>query len=66
MDNYIIRIYRRDPNDPAKITGLVETVGTDEEKAFTCLEELCETLLTTRMAARKRMPQGAGARNFKE
>jgi hypothetical protein len=44
MDTFIIRIYRRDPDDPMKISGLVESVFTNEEKVFTCLEELCETL----------------------
>jgi hypothetical protein len=40
MDNYLIRIYRRDPDDPGKISRLLDTVGTNEEKVFTCLEEL--------------------------
>jgi hypothetical protein len=45
METYIIRIYRRDPDDPVKIAGLVETVGEDEEKVFTSLDELCNTLV---------------------
>jgi hypothetical protein len=51
METYIIRIYRRDPDDPMKISGLVKSVGLDEEKAFTCLEELNEILVSGRMTA---------------
>jgi hypothetical protein len=46
MDTFIIRIYRRDPDDPMKISGLVESVFTNEEKVFTCLKELCEALVS--------------------
>ena len=34
MESFIVRIYRRDRNDPDEVAGLVETVGTDEKKAF--------------------------------
>ena len=54
MDTFIIRIYRRDPDDPEKIAGLVERAGTDEEKVFTCLEELCETLMPGETSRRRR------------
>ena len=34
MDSYIVRVYRRGQSDPNEVAGLVETVGTDERKAF--------------------------------
>jgi hypothetical protein len=34
MENYIVRVYRRGQNDPDEVAGLVETVGTDEKRAF--------------------------------
>lgn len=53
MDTYIIRIYRRDPDDPIKISGLVETVGTEEKKVFTCIEELCKIFVPSERDSRK-------------
>ncbi len=40
MDSYIVRIYRRDVEDPGKIAGLVEVVGEGEVKKFTDREGL--------------------------
>lgn len=34
MESYVVRVYRRDRNDPDEVAGLVETVGTDGRKAF--------------------------------
>ncbi len=45
MNNYIIRIYRRDADDPRKFAGMVEVVETEEKKAFTNIDELLEILL---------------------
>lgn len=44
MENYIVRIYRRDAEDPMKLAGLVEIVGKEENKAFQSFEELREIL----------------------
>ena len=44
MDNYIVRIYRREDTDSQKIAGLVELIESDEKKAFTSYEELREIL----------------------
>jgi hypothetical protein len=66
MDIYIVRVYRRDAYDPTKISGLVETAGRDEEKVFNCLEELCETLVSPKMANRTGTSKGSGVRNLKE
>lgn len=40
MDNYIIRIYRRDKKDPAKIAGVVEVIGEEGKKGFLDPESL--------------------------
>ncbi len=42
MDNYIIRIYRRDPSDPRKIVGIAESVESDEKRNFTDFDQLQE------------------------
>jgi hypothetical protein len=34
MESFIVRVYRRSRTKPGEIAGLVETVGTDEKKAF--------------------------------
>ncbi len=44
MDSYVIRIYRRDGNDPEKIAGIVEFVEQDETKPFASHAELREIL----------------------
>ncbi len=40
VDNYIVRIYRRDEEDLRKIAGIVEQVGKEEKQAFRNLDEL--------------------------
>ena len=40
MNNYIVRIYRRDPMDPEKVTGMVECVERDERRNFSDFNEL--------------------------
>ncbi len=44
MDSYVIRIYRRDAEDPDNCAGLAEVIATDEKKAFRNLDELLEIL----------------------
>ena len=34
MESYIVRVYRRGKDDPNEVAGLVETVGSDDRKAF--------------------------------
>lgn len=48
MDNYIIRIYRRDPSDPRKIVGMAESVERDEKRNFTDFGQLQEFIGTGR------------------
>jgi hypothetical protein len=40
MENYIVRVFRRDPDDSERLTGQVETAGKEEKKAFRNFEEL--------------------------
>lgn len=40
MDSYLVRIYRRDENNPEAITGTVEKIGTEKSHRFKSLEEL--------------------------
>jgi hypothetical protein len=47
LDNYIIRIYRRDQSDPRLMVGVVEVIGSRERKGFTTFEELREILAST-------------------
>ena len=42
--NYILRIYRFQAEEPVKLIGVVEEVGTKRKKAFTNLDQLWEIL----------------------
>jgi len=44
MENYIIRIYRRDRRNPRKIIGIVESVEADMKRPFTDLDQLREII----------------------
>lgn len=44
LDNYIVRIYRRDGKDPQRVAGIVEEVGVKGNQVFHNLEELCNIL----------------------
>ncbi len=44
MESYVIRIYRRDPDDPLKPVGMVEVVETSETRTFTHADELVDIL----------------------
>jgi uncharacterized protein (DUF2235 family) len=44
MDNYIVRIYRREKDNPRLLVGLVEEVGLKGKKAFNTLDDLWEIL----------------------
>jgi hypothetical protein len=50
MENYIVRIYRRDDELNA-IAGIVEIVGTQEEKPFKTHEDLLVILNTAKAGA---------------
>ncbi len=44
VDNYIVRIYRREKDNPRMLVGLVEEVGVSGKKAFNNLDDLWEIL----------------------
>ncbi len=44
MDNYIVRIYRREKDNPRLLVGLVEEVGAPGKKAVNNLDDLWEIL----------------------
>ncbi len=46
MENYIVRIYRRDSVDPNKVAGIFESVEQETENTFTDLSSLVELLST--------------------
>ncbi len=45
MENYIVRIYRRDQNNPMQITGIVESVEQGVNTPFKNIEALNKLLL---------------------
>lgn len=47
MENYIVRIYRRDEYQPDGIVGLLEAVETGEIQPFRTLSELTAILAET-------------------
>jgi len=44
MEDFIIRIYRFEKDNPRGIVGLVEKVGEKERIGFTCMDELWQIL----------------------
>jgi len=60
MENYIVRIYRRDPNSPGKIVGIVEEVGGTEKRVFKNFDELWLTLVFPNMDLPKGQEEGKG------
>jgi hypothetical protein len=44
MENYIVRIYRRDAADPHKVAGVFESVEQETENTFTNLNSLVSLL----------------------
>ena len=44
MENYIVRIYRRDHDKPAEIAGIVESVEAEKKQSFKNMDELSRIL----------------------
>ena len=44
MENYIIRVYRRDKSNPYEIVGQVQDVLSDSAHSFKHIDELIEVL----------------------
>ena len=49
MENYIVRIYRRDKYRPDLLVGLVQAVETGKIRSFSTLSELTTILAKTPM-----------------
>jgi len=45
MENYIVRIYRRDEKDRTKVTGMVESVERETRHTFHTLNSLRSVLM---------------------
>jgi len=45
MESFIVRVYRRSRTKTGEIAGFVETVGTDEKRAFQSFVGLTTTLM---------------------
>lgn len=63
MDSYVIRIYRRDDNDPANIAGQVEFVEREETCSFGCARELMKILTCAKQG--KPIPNEAAQKESK-
>jgi hypothetical protein len=44
LENYIVRIYRRDSDKPVEIAGIVEYVEAERKQAFKNMDELSQIL----------------------
>jgi hypothetical protein len=58
LDNYIVRIYRREKDNPRLLVGLVEEVGFAGKKAFNTLDDLWEILNTKGALPKRRKGDG--------
>ena len=53
MKDYVLRIYRRDRNNPRMLVGVVEEVGVEENRVFSNLDELWSILNSSKAKAEK-------------
>ena len=63
MENYIVRIYRRDAVDPRKVVGIFECVEEETVDSFTHLNGLVSLLETTRVDKRHARDEASMARS---
>jgi hypothetical protein len=47
MENYIVRIYRRDNSDPERINGVLESIEQETQRPFASLNTLKNMLATS-------------------
>ena len=66
MENYIIRIYRREEDNPRILVGVVEEVGVEGNKAFTNVDELLDILGPKAKASRHTQRKQMTKRMMKE
>jgi hypothetical protein len=53
LKDYVLRIYRREKNDPRRLVGVVEEVGVEGNEAFSNLDELWSILNPSKVKATK-------------
>jgi hypothetical protein len=53
LKDYVLRIYRREKNDPQIVVGVVEEIGVEGNKAFTNLDELWSILNSSKTETAK-------------
>ena len=53
MESYLVRIYRREENNPRLLVGVVEEPGVKAKKAFSNLYELWDILNPIKRALKK-------------
>lgn len=58
LDNYIVRIYRRDESDPDRIVGIVEDIGSNEQRSFTGFQELSRILAAAEGRSSRKKREG--------
>jgi hypothetical protein len=44
MDSYLIRIYRRDKDNPEGIVGIIEEIGAEKRYSFRNISELAKII----------------------
>lgn len=44
MDSYLIRIYRRSPDGPENLVGIVENIDTGQQHPFKSLAGMCQAV----------------------
>jgi hypothetical protein len=54
MECFIVRIYRRDAENPLTVAGQVELVGLDRTKVFTTVDDLLKIILASSDRKEKR------------
>ena len=55
MQNYVVKIYCREKNDPRRLVGVAEEVGVEGNKAFSNLDELWSILNPSKAKTAKAM-----------
>lgn len=64
MENCVVRIYRREKNDPRILVGVVEEIGVEANRAFSNLDELWSILNSSKAeTAKTNKPNGPNKPN---
>jgi hypothetical protein len=54
MDSYLIRIYRRDKENPEAIVGIIEEIGAEKKQSFKNLSEMTTIITKPKRGKRNR------------